>query len=161
MSHPAAGPPRLIADAMLGSLARWLRTLGIDVAYERGIEDADLVAAAVAEDRIILTRDRRLVERRLARNHLLIRSPDVEDQVRQVLAELAIEFDVARLFSRCLRCNEPLVSVPAEEARQQVPPFVAATQDRFRRCPTCGRIYWRSTHVERMRERLRRMGVAE
>ena len=78
-------PPKLIADAMLGALARWLRALDLDVAYEPDIDDAELVEKAVAEDRVILTRDRRLTERRLARNHLLIRSEVVEEQVRQVL----------------------------------------------------------------------------
>jgi hypothetical protein len=67
-------PPKLIADAMLGALARWLRALDLDVAYDPALDDAELVARAVAEGRTILTRDRRLIQRRLARDHLLIRS---------------------------------------------------------------------------------------
>jgi uncharacterized protein with PIN domain len=38
-----------------------------------------------------------------------------------------------------------------------VPPFVASTQSEFRRCPACGRLYWRATHAERMRERLNQL----
>ncbi|HKI05656.1 MAG TPA: Mut7-C RNAse domain-containing protein [Thermoanaerobaculia bacterium] len=58
----------LLADAMLGALARWLRVLGLDVSYDPDLDDAELVDKAVAEGRTILTRDRRLTERRLARN---------------------------------------------------------------------------------------------
>jgi hypothetical protein len=144
---------------MLGALARWLRVLDVDVAYDPALDDPELVARAVAEGRTILTRDRKLVERRLARNHVLIRTGEPGAQVRQVLEETGVRPDPARLFARCLRCNTPLQPVPLDEARARVPPFVARTQEEFRACPGCGRIYWRSTHVARMRERLRRMGI--
>jgi uncharacterized protein with PIN domain len=152
-------PPRFLADAMLGALARWLRVLDVDAAYDPALDDPELVERAVAEGRTILTRDRKLVERRLARNHLLIRSDEPGAQVRQVLAEAAIRPDPARLFARCLRCNTPLQPLAADQARARVPPFVARTQEEFRACPGCGRIYWRSTHVERMRDWLRRQGI--
>ena len=152
--------PPLLADAMLGGLARWLRVLGLDVAYDPVLDDADLVRLAAGEGRVILTRDRRLVQRRLARNHLLVASDEVGAQLRQVLAELAIAPDPARLLSRCLRCNLPLVPIAAERARERVPPYVASTRERFRECPRCGRVYWSATHVARMRERLAAFGVA-
>lgn len=144
---------------MLGALARWLRVLDFDVAYDPALDDPELVALAAAEGRTILTRDRRLVERRLARNHLLIRSDQVEEQVRQVLEELGLRPDPARLLRRCLRCNHPLEPVPAEEARARVPPYVARTQEEFRGCPGCGRLYWRGTHVSRMSRWLERAGL--
>lgn len=151
--------PKLIGDAMLGGLVRWLRVLDLDVAYDPCLDDAALVERSVAEGRTILTRDRRLIQRRRARDHLLIDSEVVEEQVRQVLAWSGWRPDPERLFRRCLRCNVPLAAVPAEQARRHVPPYVARTQDTFRRCPACGRLYWGATHVHRMRERLRRMGI--
>ncbi|HEX5757928.1 MAG TPA: Mut7-C RNAse domain-containing protein [Thermoanaerobaculia bacterium] len=150
---------RLFADAMLGALARWLRVLDLDTAYDPGLDDAALVARAAAEGRTILTRDRKLLERRLARDHLLVRFDAVPEQLRQVVEELALRPDPARLFSRCLRCNAPLAAVPAEAARPHVPPFVARTQESFRRCPGCGRYYWRATHVARMERWLAKAGV--
>jgi len=150
-------PPRLIADAMLGALARWLRALDMDVAYDPALGGAELVARAVAEERTILTRDRRLIQRRQARNHLLIRSEVVDEQVRQVLEELGVRPDPGRFLGRCLRCNTPLEPIEAERARARVPPWVARTQEEFRACPACGRIYWPGTHVRRMAKRLERM----
>jgi uncharacterized protein len=150
--------PRLLADAMLGALARWLRALDVDVTYDPTLDDPELVERAVAEGRTILTRDRRLTERRLARNHLLIRSDDVAEQLRQVFEELGVRPDPGRLLGRCLRCNTPLEPIDAGVARNRVPPWVARTQERFRACPDCGRIYWRGTHVQRMLNRLKEMG---
>ena len=64
-----------------------------------------------------------------------------------------------RLLGRCLRCNQPLLEIDPEEARSRVPPWVARTQQEFRCCPECGRIYWPGTHASRMRERLEGMGL--
>jgi uncharacterized protein with PIN domain len=144
---------------MLGALARWLRVLDLDTACDPSLDDPELVARAHAEGRTILTRDRRLTERRLARNHLLIRSGVVDEQVRQVLDDLGLRPDPARLLARCLRCNTPLEPLAADAARARVPPWVARTQGEFRACPACGRVYWRGTHVERMEKRLAAMGV--
>jgi hypothetical protein len=150
---------KLIADAMLGSLARWLRVLGVDVAYDPALDDAALVARAVAEDRLILTRDRKLVERRLARRHLLIQADRLEEQLLQVVKEVGVAREAMAAHSRCLRCNTVLVPLAAEEARRRVPLYVARTQERFHTCPDCGRVYWPATHVARMRGRLAGMGI--
>jgi uncharacterized protein len=148
---------KLFADAMLGALARRLRMLDVDVAYDPALDDPELVDLAVAENRVILTRDRRLTERRLASNHLLIRSVVVAEQVRQVLDELAVKPDPSRILQRCLVCNTPLHPIAAEAARARVPPWVARTQSDFRTCPGCGRIYWRGTHVSKMMALLEKM----
>ena len=151
MAHPSS---RFIADCMLGKLARWLRILGFDAAYDRRISDDDLIARARAEGRTLLTRDTRLVRRRDLPPHLLIQSESAPAQLRQVLDDLRLEPNPRRLLSRCLICNEPTSEISREEARGEVPPYVFSTQRRFARCPACLRIYWRATHVEDMLERL-------
>lgn len=150
---------KLIADAMLGGLARWLRVLGVDVAHDPGWDDAELVERAVAEGRTILTRDRRLILRRAARDHLLIRSGDLGEQLAQVFVDLELRPDPGGLFGRCLRCNAPLAPLAPELAATRVPEFVARTQREFRECPRCRRVYWPATHVRRMRERLAALGL--
>lgn len=153
-------PPRLLADTMLGRLARWLRALGFDVAYDSRLDDAALVEKAVAEGRVLLTRDRRLVlRRRRTGDFLLIASESLEEQVRQVICELDLSVEPERLFGRCLRCNAPLQAASGDAVRGAVPEFVARTQRRFRRCPDCGRIFWAASHVARMRRRLEAMGL--
>ena len=151
--------PRFFADAMLGTLARWLRVLGLDVLYEAHIDDADLVERAVAESRIILTRDRRLTERRLAQSYLLIASDDIEEQLRQVVTEIGPRALTSTRFGRCLECNHPLEEISPEEASDRVPPYVARTQTSYRHCSRCDRIFWRATHVEQMEQRLRSLGL--
>jgi uncharacterized protein with PIN domain len=144
---------------MLGGLVRWLRVLDLDVAYDPRLDDPELVELAVAEGRTILTRDRKLTERRAARDHLLIESGRVEEQLRQVLDAFYVRPDPERFLRRCLVCNLSMEPLEAEVARARVPPFVARTQTEFRICPGCARIYWHGTHAARMARKLEQMGL--
>jgi len=151
---------RYIADCMLGRLAKWLRALGFDVAYDRRIADDALIARAWREGRTILTRDRALAGRRALKENgarcILVESADPDGQLAEMVRAHGLTPDPARLLTRCLRCNEMTVGVPADSVAGEVPSYVRATQTRFSRCPACGRVYWKATHVERLLERLER-----
>ncbi len=135
---------------MLGTLAKWLILLGHDVAYFPSIEDEALVQVALRERRTILTRDRRLVKRRDARDHILIQSQELSEQIRQVLEERRLRIRKDSLFRRCIKCNRRTRRVAKSSVRAEVPPYVYRTQRRFTRCPVCRRVFWRATHVSRM-----------
>jgi len=145
---------RFIADAMLGTLAKWLRILGYDTLFDPDLNDHQLVRLARAEGRVLLTRDRELAQRR-GICVLLVASEDLDAQIGQVLADLHLEPD--RSFSRCPVCNEPLVETDRETARSRVPAYVAQTHTRFKSCPVCQRIYWRGTHWQQMDDQLARI----
>jgi uncharacterized protein with PIN domain len=138
---------KFLADNMLGRLATWLRLLGYDTAYERDATDAQLARIARAENRVLLTRDVELTRRRGVRS-VLIESEQAEEQVRQVFHVLNLTAREA--FSRCAECNSLLEQVSKDAVHGQVPPYVFHTQERFRRCPRCARIYWRGTHWARI-----------
>ena len=149
--------PRFAADCMLGTLAKWLRILGYDTLYLNKVEDADLVETARSEDRILLTRDRRLTERRRAAPFLLIAAEQPMEQLREMAAALRLAFDERRILTRCLRCNTPTDEADPASVRDRVPPYVFQTQSRFRLCRACDRVYWGATHRENMLERLRQV----
>jgi uncharacterized protein with PIN domain len=138
---------KFLADGMLGRLARWLRILGYDTAYDPQADDHTLAGIARAEGRILLTRDTALARRRGVQA-ILIESQEVTEQVRQVLA--ACHLDPSDTFSRCAVCNVPLEPIDRAVAQSLVPPYVYQTQDGFQRCPRCKRIYWRGTHWANM-----------
>ncbi|HXH13924.1 MAG TPA: Mut7-C RNAse domain-containing protein [Alphaproteobacteria bacterium] len=154
--EPTTDDKRFIADAMLGKLVKWLRVLGIDVVYDPRATDAQLVCQAAQEDRILLTRDRRLAARRGTHRRLLIDSDYYHEQVCQVVHRFGLEPEI-RVFTRCLRCNTPLCTVSLTAVAAKVPPYVAATQTTFKHCATCDRVYWGGTHRENMLRQLRVM----
>lgn len=137
----------MLADAMLGRLAKWLRILGYDTAYLVDTDDFAVMRKARAEDRLILTRDRSLAERPGVRV-LLVESEVLEDQLRQVWAALGPPPDPP--FSRCPVCNEPLVAAAPALVATRVPPFVQRRHERFSLCTACDQLYWPGSHWQRM-----------
>lgn len=154
-SQPASASLKLLADCMLGRLARWLRLMGYDTAYENIASDPHLARRARAEGRVLLTRDRELAGRRGLRT-LLIQSELLEEQVREVRDALGPPPDPA--LSRCSACNGALEAVTPDEIADRVPPYVLLTQSQFRLCPGCGRVYWPGTHLPAIRERVEKFG---
>jgi uncharacterized protein with PIN domain len=134
--------PRLLADAMLGKLARWLRLLGFDTRYAQG-DDHRIAHLARAGNRVLLTMDRALAARRGLRT-VCITDQALDAQVVQVME--AVGAPPSGASPRCMTCNVPLVAVAPEDARERVPAYVARTHDVFNCCPKCGRIYWKGSH---------------
>jgi uncharacterized protein with PIN domain len=137
---------KFAADRMLARLARWLRLLGADTIFDATIDGATMLKIARAEDRVFLTRDKRL---RTASDAVFIESNNFRDQLRQVLAYRPFDF-AAYAFTRCSRCNAVLREVSRDIVMRRVPPFVFASNEKFSQCLECSRIYWPATHLSRM-----------
>ncbi len=148
---------RLVADTMLGRLAKWLRLVGYDTLYWRG-DDAGLVRLVLAENRLLLTRDTHLPPRLPPHLTFFIDSDHYDEQFAQVVAHLGLP---PRFGCLCLRCNLPLEPTDKAALQGEVPEFVWRTQERFSRCPGCQRIYWEGTHYARMIETIERVAAAK
>jgi len=156
--EPTRGLPagqRFLCDAMLGRLARWLRAAGYDTTLAKGHEiDRDLVRAAIAEERFLLTLDRDFLEHRAARRHVLVLSgKDVSAQARELKRSAGIDW-LFKPFTRCVVDNAPLRAADAGE-RATLPPRVRVRGGAVSACPLCARVYWSGDHHARMRDRLR------
>jgi len=146
--------PRLLCDAMLGQLGHWLRAAGHDTLIAaRRTGDHALVTRALADGRVLLTRDRRLCEiRGASRLTLLLRHDRLPAQAGEITAPLGIDW-LAAPFSRCLLCNVVLRPAPPL-ALSRLPETVRAATQTINHCPQCDRLYWAGGHVHRMRRRL-------
>ena len=154
----SSGDAKFAADYMLGRLAKWLRIIGCDVIYGRHLTGYGLIRAARAEDRLILTRDRRLKHKQPP-PFVLIESDHYRDQLRQVIGECGLQVG-DKVFSRCIECNAVLQPRAKETLQSLVPPYVYSSQNEFYSCPVCGRLYWPATHRDRMLEQLRNLQLA-
>jgi len=147
-------PLRFIADCMLGTLAKRLRMLGYDTLYFNKISDGKLVRIADEQKRVILTRDSGLIKRKAAKNHILIDSDDLDEQLRQVKSRVGITVDNTLTLSRCITCNSELRRINKKEVIGKVPPFVFLKHSIFHYCRECGKYYWRGSHIDHLRRKL-------
>lgn len=143
-----------IVEHNVARMAKWLRMAGFDAAIFTGADDDALIAIAVAENRILLTRDRRIMKRRVVAGGdikaILIESDQFRAQVRQVTSTLGLDKSRFRPFTLCLECNQRLEERAKETIKDRVPPYVYLTQEHFAECPACGRLYWQGTHWQAM-----------
>ncbi len=140
-------------DVNLGKLARRLRLCGFDTKYRNDYSDRDVVEIAVSENRIILTRDRRLLHHKIITHGYWVRSTHPDTQLTEVLNR----FDLSRqihAFHRCIDCNGKIQSVAKADVLDQLEPLTKQHYQEFYRCLDCGKIYWQGSHYEHMVSRL-------
>ncbi|MFZ5952177.1 MAG: Mut7-C RNAse domain-containing protein [Candidatus Rifleibacteriota bacterium] len=138
-----------IADCHLGTLAQKLRLLGFDVEYDNRAEDEFLVDAVVARRKILLSRDRRLLMRRVIDRGYFIRSQIPYEQVIEVIRR----FDLAgqiNPFTRCARCNGILERVEKEAVLSLLEPKTKQYFEDFFQCTQCNQVYWQGSHLDKI-----------
>jgi hypothetical protein len=141
-------PLRFLLDVHLGTLARRLRLLGVDAAYEStDIGDPALASLSAAEHRVMLSRDRGLLRRRELWAGAFVYSTRPEDQLRDVLDRFAPEL---RPWTRCTACNGLLREAAKEDVADQLEGGTRRSYDVFAQCRGCGRAYWRGAHHEQL-----------
>lgn len=131
--------------------------MGLDVIHSRPFNDDELIRIAQSEGRILLTRDKRIVERCTRKNaeqkdaidFLFIAEDLPFDQMVEVVSAFHIDpFENA--FTRCAVCNASLLKRDKKEVAGRAPPFVYANLNEYRECPACERIYWHGSHREKI-----------
>ncbi|WP_186783890.1 Mut7-C ubiquitin/RNAse domain-containing protein [Streptomyces sp. CBG33] len=153
-------PLRFLLDVHLGTLARRMRLLGIDTAYEsHDLGDPALAARSAAEQRVLLSRDRGLLRRRELWAGGYVYSDKPDEQLRDVLGRFT---PVLTPWTRCTACNGRLRDADKDEVARDLEGGTKATYDVFARCDACGRVYWRGAHHDRLetivRQALREFG---
>jgi len=154
--------PKFAVDRALGALAKWLRILGYDTVFESDISSQSFFES-LEDDRILLTRTRKIQKKFGADRTIFITANHLADQLKQVVDEIGISQADVRLFSRCIACNLPIAAVEKKDIYGRVPDYIWQTQETFTECSSCGRIYWPGSHAERSRERIKQLfsGVAQ
>ncbi len=149
-----------IADQNVGKLARWLRMLGFDTTFFDGQDDGEMVRLALEQGRIILTRDTRIMQRKLVTSGrlkaLLFVTDQPTEQICQTVKSLGLKGNF-RPFTLCIEDNHPLELRSKETLKDRVPPYVFNTQAQYMECPHCHRIYWRGTHWQAMMSRMEKL----
>ena len=108
--------PRIafIVDQNVGKLAPFLRLAGFDALYHHGISDAELAELSYRTKRILLSKDKGLLKRKVVLFGRLVREIMPERQLAEIITLFGLHGEV-QPFSRCLRCNDGILEPVAKE----------------------------------------------
>ena len=160
-SPPTDGAAKFLCDGMLARLCRFLRAAGYDTEMAGVTEhDRKLLERAIEEGRLLLTCDRELAQRRLARGRAIVLPSNGLDQTAFAL-DYAVSINwLLAPFSRCLVDNTRLRTANQEEHQRLPEPVRKIGREDVCVCPACDRIYWPGRHVRRTLKRLSRWQTA-
>ncbi|MDZ7717696.1 MAG: Mut7-C RNAse domain-containing protein [Balneolaceae bacterium] len=145
-----------VVDVNLGKLAKHLRLAGFDTAYRNDATDSELIKQMEEENRILLTRDRKLLMRNVVKIGYLPRSDDPTNQLEEVFKRFDL-YDKIQPYSRCVNCNGVLERVSKESIIDQLEPLTKKYFEEFSQCPECGQVYWKGSHRNRLDSRIERL----
>ncbi len=148
---------KFICDRMLKRLAVWLRLSGYDTLCDEVLERVnprkeDTYLVENFADRILLTRDRELYERRKLKGLpvKLVKSSNVGEQLKEV-SELGIR--IFPVMKRCTVCNSELRK-PTEEEILEVAERENLGEHILKKdlwyCENCKKLYWVGGHWKNM-----------
>ena len=140
---------RFIVDGHLGKLARYLRMLGFDTAYDREWDNTLLIDQSLRQKRIILTRNLEILKQTRVTHGYWLRHHRPRRQLHEVLCALDL-FSQVQPFTRCMDCNGRIDKADKAAIRDRVDPDIFQRFSELNQCRDCGKIFWHGSHHERM-----------
>jgi uncharacterized protein len=150
-------PDRMfLVDRMLGRLVAWLRIFGYDTKSALDLklspnEDTRLLEMAKTEGRILLSRDKELVDR--AKKSSIPAVLILPDGIREQLETLTREYPlrIEPEMTRCTVCNATLrkaekSDIAAFKINGDVPKQLLDDRAQLWICVKCGKVYWQGSH---------------
>lgn len=138
---------------MLIGLCRWLRFLGYDARLPFPDERLSRM-----ENAVWLTRSRRRVAELADFPHFLLPSDKIPEQLKALEKHFHLSRH-AEPLTRCTICNVPVAPIEPDRVIGKVPLRILEKHRFFFHCPECNRIYWRGGHIDRLLDKLQRMGL--
>ncbi|MDR4517070.1 MAG: Mut7-C ubiquitin/RNAse domain-containing protein [Nitrosomonas sp.] len=145
LSPPISGTPKFIVDVNLGRLARYLRLLGLDCLYCNHFEDKTIAEISSKTQRIVLTRDRKLLQRKIIIFGYFVRADIPKTQVMEVLTQFNLR-PLLKPLTRCTYCNGKLIQTEKRDITHRLKPLTNKHYDKFLICSECDQIYWQGSH---------------
>lgn len=148
--------PKFILDVHLGTLAKYMRILGLDTLYQNNYKDDEIVKISLKEKRAILTRDRGILKRSEVTHGYWIRNSQTSEQIIEVIKRFDLKEQIKEL-SRCLLCNSLLKKIPKAQIIDRLPRKVKEYQHEFYYCMNCDKIFWKGSHYTKMMKTIRNL----
>ena len=148
--------PAFVLDVHLGKLARLMRMAGFDTLYRNDLDDPEIMEISMKENRTILTRDIGILKHNQVTHGYWMHNTDPEKQFQEVIHRFDLQGKV-HTFTRCLKCNGTLKEVSKDAVLEKLPECVKIHFDEFWQCSSCGNVYWKGSHYDRMKGKIEKL----
>ncbi|KAJ0401620.1 hypothetical protein P43SY_005999 [Pythium insidiosum] len=120
---------------------------------------------ADAEQRIVLTRDKKLADRRDAGACFVVSTDDPFQQFAEIRAHFEIPIDRDEMMTRCARCNAKQLELVdrafvERQTEDVVHPHVLETTSEFWHCVACHKIFWEGPKFNSAIEFVQALGIS-
>jgi len=143
-----------LLDGHLGRLAAYLRMLGFDTLYQNNYDDSEMATISVAEQRILLTCDKKLLMRKIITQGYYVRERQPKKQLLEIIKRFDL-FNRFKPFTRCMKCNSEIKAVDKEAIKTHLMPRTQNDYNEFWQCSNCKKVYWKGSHYQRMQEQIK------
>ncbi len=135
------------------SLARLLRTAGLDARVYRACPAGRVQAICQSQGRILLKAGNKRLKNGLSAHRL-----DGVGKWRW-FEQVVCDFGIKRgdFGKRCPACNTLLLPTSKEAVSKRVPEQVLASYDEFTHCLGCGRVYWMGQQARELQGKVQRV----
>lgn len=142
---------------MLKRLCSLLRNLGIDAEYVAVSNYQLMQETAKNQERIILTRDRKLLNKKTPSMpiYCIAEKGDSDLMLEEIIREFHINLSNFTPLSRCVKCNCPdLEIINREEAMKYLNfQYQDDVIQEFWRCLKCKQIYWQGNQFKNAKKK--------
>ncbi|WP_340112765.1 Mut7-C RNAse domain-containing protein [Maribellus mangrovi] len=142
---------KFVVDVNLGKLALKLRLLGFDTVFRNDLEDDEIVEISRKESRIILTRDRGILQQNAVTHGYFLRNTNPKKQLVELVKQLQLQ-NSFQPFTRCSVCNGSLEPVEKCKLHKELKAGILEFHDAFWQCKGCKKIYWEGSHFKRINQ---------
>jgi len=159
---------KFLIDEMLGKLARFLRILGFDTVYASDLRDLykidpvpdeKLIDYAENHKRIIITKDFPL-HNKYKKNSIYLNGEGTYNYLAQLKKKLTLDFSFDIEKAKCSICNSKLKKINDKYLiKEIVPNNTFSRYNDFYQCikPKCKKIYWKGSHIEDIKNKLKQI----
>ncbi len=138
-------------EGNLEKLARWLRFLGYPAYTIKG----KITPKKIPPNSVFVTTSKEWFERlkKIGYEVFLVPRHDFEYQLCSIVKHYNLKPELS--LSLCAYCSSPLREVSKEEIKKKVPQRVYEEAYDFTLCPNCGAIFWKGSHYDRIKKKLK------
>ncbi len=144
-----------ILEGSLKGLNKWLRFLG----YRTEICEKKITKETLLQNKdkvfLITSLETAEIAKKIGVKFLLLPKENLKTQLFMVITKFNLTPKLK--LDLCSLCGEKLIPVQKENFKDEIPPRVYQSINKYNYCLKCKKLYWEGDHIKRLKEKFRKL----